>query len=117
MPNASFGAVPFDVLGESPFDWPQPDRANELVTRHVPYGSRFIVQDLGALPQEISYPVALTAATYAALDGMRAGGTLATLTVGDDPAHASTRLQAISGRTYDAVHDLIRCTLSFLTPA
>lgn len=113
MPNASFGAVPFDVLGDNPFDWPQPDRANELVVRHVPYGSRTIEQDLGPLTQEIAYPVALTAATYAALDSMRLAATLATLTVGDDPPHPGARLQAIGGRTLDTVHDLVLCQLTF----
>lgn len=116
MANASFGGVSFDAMGPG-IDFPQPDRRNTLPTRKVPYGSRTIEQDLGPEAVEISYEVELTAATYAALDALRLARTLATLTVGTDPAHPGTRLRYITNRSVDGIgNDLRFATLTFLVP-
>lgn len=114
MANASFGAVPFDFQGDNPFDWPVPDRQNELIVRRAPWGNRTLVQDLGQVAQDFSVPAWMTFAQYAALDAMRLAGTLATLTTNE--ARSGVLLRQITGVSKDAINDLVTATLVFLVP-
>lgn len=112
--NASFGAADFDVLWDNPFSAPLPPRRHVLNIRHVPWGSRTIIQDLGTEPVEQTYRVELTRAEYAALVALVA--TTATLTVAGDSARSGVLLQGLSDIERDDTHDLVTLTASFLVP-
>lgn len=110
--NASFGAADFDVLWGNPFTVPLPPRRHVLNIRHVPWGSRTIIQDLGTEPVEQTYRIQLTRAEYAALAALI--GTTATLDVDGDEARSGVLLQSLSDIERDDTNDLVTLTASFL---
>lgn len=112
MANASFGACDFDVLWDNPFTVPIPPQRHALSIRHVPWGNRTIIQDLGREPSEGQYRAELTVAEYAV--ALPLIGTLATLDIDGDEARSNVLLQSIDGIEKDATHDLVTCTLSFM---
>lgn len=112
MANASFGAADFDVMGDNPFNVPIPPRRNVLNIKHVPWGSRTIIQDLGREPQEITYRVELSTSEYTTLYALV--GTTATLTISGDEARSGVLLQGLDGIERDDTHSLVWCSASFL---
>lgn len=112
MANASWGTVDFDVLWDNPFTVPIPPQRHALNIRHVPWGNRTIVQDLGREPAEGQYRAELTVAEYTA--ALPLIGTTATLDIDGDTTRAGVLLQNIDGIEKDATHDLVTVTMTFL---
>lgn len=110
--NASFGAIDFDVLWDNPFTVPIPPQRHALNIRHVPWGNRTIVQDLGREPAEGQYRAILAVAEYTA--ALALIGTTATLDIDGDTARPGTLLQSIDAIERDDTHSEVTATLSFL---
>jgi hypothetical protein len=112
MANASWGSVDFDVLWDNPFTVPIPPQRHALAIRHVPWGNRTIVQDMGREPAEGTYRAILTTAEYDA--ALPLIGTTATLDIDGDTARSGVLLRDIDGIERDDTHDEVFVTLTFL---
>lgn len=110
--NASFGAADFDVLWDNPFTVPIPVAQDILVTRHVPYGNRTIVQNLGRESVDGQYVVEMTVAEYGVLLSLR--GSAATLDIDGDEVRTGVILRSVTNVEKDATHDLVKATLTFM---
>lgn len=112
-PDCNFSGVAFLAEETGPLARATFGSGRQLVTRHVPYGSRTIVQDLGAEAVQVSYNLILQKSDLAALRAKV--GTTGTLSIVGESARSGVLLMPLGTVTVDDANGLAFVTATFMT--
>lgn len=110
--DSNFGGVAFIVEEAGPLARAAFPVSRQLALRHVPWGSRTVVQDLGREATTVAYTLIVENAVWGAL--VAKVGTLGTLALVGAPAQGNVLLQTLSNVTVDDIHGLTFCSAQFL---
>lgn len=111
-PDCTFGGVAFVCRETGDFARAGFGTERQLAIRHVPWGGRTIVQDLGAQATTVTLTLEVAQATYPALQAKV--GQIGTLALVGAPAQSGVLLQSLSNVTIDDTNDLVFVSAQFL---
>lgn len=111
--DSSFAGVPFLCEETGPLARADFPVARALAIRHVPWGSRTIVQDLGREATTLTLRLTVLTGQIAALEGKV--GTLGTLSLVGAAARSNVLLQALGDKTVDDANGLVFVSATFLS--
>lgn len=110
--DSSFSGVAFLVEETGPLARAAFPTERQLAIRHVPWGNRTIVQDLGAQPTALTLTLIVQEANYAALRSKV--GQVGTLALVGTAAQSGVLLQTLSNVVVDDINDLVFLQAAFL---
>jgi hypothetical protein len=110
--NCTFSGVAFLTEQTGDFARAAFPTERQLAIRHVPWGGRTIVQDLGAQATALTLTLTLLSSAYAALQAKV--GTIGTLALVGAPAQSGVLLQTLTNVTLDDAHGIVTLQAQFL---
>lgn len=110
--DSTFSGVPFLAEETGPLARADFPVQRALAIRHVPWGSRTIVQDMGREATTLTLRLTVLTSQIAALEGKV--GTLGTLALVGAAARANVLLQSLGDKTVDDANGLVFLSATFL---
>lgn len=110
--DSSFAGVPFVCEETGPLARADFPAQRALAIRHVPWGDRTIVQDLGREATTLTLRLVLLDSQYGPL--LARVGQIGTLALVGAPARSGVLLQGLSDVTVDDANDLVFLSAQFL---
>lgn len=110
--DSTFAGVAFLVEETGPLARAAFPVSRQLAIRHVPWGGRTIVQDLGREATQLSLSLIVEEANWPALQAKV--GTIGTLALVGAPAQSGVLLQSLGNVTIDDTNDLVFVSATFL---
>lgn len=110
--DSTFAGVAFLVEETGPLARAEFPVSRQLAIRHVPWGSRTIVQDLGREATTLTLSLIVESANWSALQAKV--GTIGTLALVGAPARSGVLLQTLGNVTIDDINELVFVSAQFL---